>query len=64
MNHHIAPILDEILSKEDPDYKSNPSIKWNFTKFLVDKKGVVVARFEPTESFENIDAQIEKLLKH
>ena len=64
MNHPIAPILDEILSKEDPDYKSNPSIKWNFTKFLVDKKGVVVARFEPTESFENIDAQIEELLKH
>ena len=62
MNHHIAPILDEILSKEDPDYKSNPSIKWNFTKFLVDKKGVVVARFEPTEGFENIDAPLAKVL--
>ena len=63
MNHKIAPILDEMLSKEDPDYKQKPSIKWNFTKFLINKKGQVVARFEPTESIENIAKQIEELLK-
>ena len=37
-------------------------IKWNFTKFLINKKGQVVARFEPTESIENIAKQIEELL--
>ena len=63
MSHKIAPILDEMLSKEDPDYKQKPTIKWNFTKFLINKKGQVVARFEPTESIENIAKQIEELLK-
>ena len=62
MEHPIAHILDDMLSKEDPNYKEKPSIKWNFTKFLIDKKGNVVARFEPTEKLEVIAAEIEKLL--
>lgn len=62
-NHKLTPILDEILSKEDPDYKEKSDIKWNFTKFLTNRYGVVVARFEPTEKIENIAAQIEELLK-
>ncbi len=62
-NHKLTPILDEILSKEDPDYKEKSDIKWNFTKFLINKKGQVVARFEPTESIDNIAKQIEELLK-
>ena len=63
MEHPIAHILDDMLSKEDPDYKQKSDIKWTFTKFLVDKRGVVVARFEPTEKIENIEAKIEELLK-
>ena len=62
MTHPIAPILDEILSKADPDYKDKADIKWNFTKFLINKRGMVVARFEPTEKIENIEKEIEKLL--
>ena len=38
------------------------NIKWNFTKFLVDRKGNVVARFAPTVTPEKIDEQIKKLL--
>jgi glutathione peroxidase len=63
MEHPIAHILDDMLSKEEPDYMQKPTIKWNFTKFLVNKKGQVVARFEPTEKIENIAKQIEELLK-
>lgn len=37
-------------------------IKWNFTKFLIDKKGNVVARYSPTTKPENIDQNIQKLL--
>ena len=37
-------------------------IKWNFTKFLVDRNGSVVARFASTVTPEKIEAQIEKLL--
>ena len=62
MEHPIAHILDDMLSKADPNYKESPDIKWNFTKFLINKRGQVVARFEPTEKIENIAAQIEKLL--
>ena len=47
----------------DPLFKFLKEQKgWNFTKFLINKKGQVVARFEPTEKIENIAKQIEELL--
>ena len=52
-----------MLTKADPDYKEKADIKWNFTKFLISKKGQVIARFEPTEKIANIEKQIEELLK-
>ena len=60
--HNLTAILDDMLSKEDPDYKQKPDIKWNFTKFLINKKGQVVARFEPTTKIEVIEAQIKEEL--
>lgn len=62
MSHPIATVLDKMLSEADPDYKEKSDIKWNFTKFLINKKGQVVARFEPTEKIENIEKQIIELL--
>ena len=38
-------------------------IKWNFTKFLVDKNGNVVSRFSPTTSPQDIEKHIVELLK-
>ena len=38
------------------------NIKWNFTKFLVNKKGEVVKRFAPTDTPEKIENDIKKLL--
>lgn len=61
-SHPLTPVLEKLLSEADPDYKQKADIKWNFTKFLINKKGMVVARFEPTESIENISKQIEELL--
>ncbi len=60
--HALTPVLDKMLSENDPDYKQKNDIKWNFTKFLINKRGMVVARFEPTESLENISKEIEQLL--
>lgn len=37
-------------------------IKWNFTKFLVDRDGMVVARFSPTFQPADIEARVEELL--
>ena len=54
--------MDGMLSKADPDYASNPDIKWNFTKFLIDRKGRVVARFEPVVAPEELEPAIEALL--
>ena len=44
------------------DYKNSPDIKWNFTKFLVDREGNVVERFEPTHKMEDVEAAVKKLL--
>ena len=39
-----------------------PNIKWNFTKFLVNREGAVVGRYAPTETPEQLKEDIEKLL--
>lgn len=52
--HDLTPILEDMLGKADPDYASKPDIKWNFTKFLIDREGNVVARFEPTASIPDV----------
>ena len=54
--------MDGMLSRGNPDYASNPDIKWNFTKFLIDRKGNVVARFEPVVTPEQLESEIAALL--
>jgi glutathione peroxidase len=61
-SNSLTPILDKMLSEADPDYKQKADIKWNFTKFLINKKGQVVARFEPTTAISEIEKQIVELL--
>jgi len=51
-----------MLSKENPDYKNEPDIKWNFTKFLIDREGNVISRFEPTEEMSIVEGRIKELL--
>ena len=51
-----------MLRKIDKNYKENPDIKWNFTKFLVDRQGTVVVRFEPTGDMRKLEEQILTLL--
>ena len=57
-----AKFMTDFLSKENPGFEKNPDIKWNFTKFVVDKTGKVVARFEPTADMKELEACVEKLL--
>ena len=58
----MAQLLDNMLSKADPDYAAKPDIKWNFTKFVVNRKGEVVARFEPTADMAEVEDCIQSLL--
>ena len=46
--------LKVILRISNSDYEDNDDIKWNFTKFLVDREGIVVRRFEPTEDLREV----------
>ncbi len=57
-----ALAMSTMLKKIDKDYKNNPEIKWNFTKFVIDRTGNVVARFEPTAKMETVDKCVESLL--
>ena len=54
--------LGAVVKKMDKDYKNNGSVKWNFTKFLIDREGGIVARFEPTEPMANVKKAVEALL--
>lgn len=57
--HPLTAILEEKNLHLSVDH---PDIRWNFTKFLVDRQGTVVERFEPTEPIERIEQKIAELL--
>lgn len=57
-----ADAMSAMLEKKDKDYASKPDIKWNFTKFLIDKQGNVVARFEPTAGMDEVEKAVQALL--
>lgn len=58
---NAAPLFQR-LKKAAPGLLGTEAIKWNFTKFLVDKEGKVVARYAPSTSPESLPADIERLL--
>lgn len=55
-------ILKPAVKKMDKDYKNNGNIKWNFTKFLIDREGNIVERFEPTDPMSGVKAKVEEVL--
>ena len=60
--HPIGILLGQMLKKQDKNYKESSSVKWNFTKFLIDRDGEIAARFEPTASLKKVKAKIEEVL--
>lgn len=54
--------LFRYLSDEAPGLMGSKSVKWNFTKFLIDKEGTPVKRFAPQTSPDQLEKDIEKLL--
>ena len=54
--------LFNYLKNQAPGILGSKSIKWNFTKFLVNRQGQVIKRYAPTTKPEKIKADIEKLL--
>ncbi|NHM32006.1 glutathione peroxidase [Neobacillus terrae] len=62
MSHPVSNLLMSILNERYPHYLFGDSIKWNFTKFLVDREGNVVNRFESTTEPFEMESSIQALL--
>ena len=60
--HPYKALLEKMFSDADPDWDKKPDIKWNFTKFIIDREGNVVARFEPTADMADVEACVKALL--
>lgn len=58
----MALALLPIVKKMDKDYKNNGNIKWNFTKFLINREGEIIARFEPTVSMKKVKEKVKEIL--
>lgn len=63
VNGENADPLFKYLSKNAPGIMGLKSIKWNFTKFIIDKNGEVVERVAPQTNPQEMKATVEKLLK-
>lgn len=62
VNGARAHPLYEFLKSEKPGILGTKNIKWNFTKFLIDRSGHVVGRFAPPTKPEDIEGAIAKVL--
>ena len=55
-------MLADVLAQQPGYLRGYPSRKWNFTKFVIDREGNVVARFEPTADMAKVEECIKSLL--
>jgi glutathione peroxidase len=62
VNGDEAHPLFEFLTKEKKGLLGSEKIKWNFTKFLINKSGEPVARYAPSTTPEKIESDIAKIL--
>ncbi len=62
VNGSNAHPLYQYLTKEAPGILGTKNVKWNFTKFLINRQGQVVKRYAPTATPEAIAKDIQKLL--
>lgn len=62
VNGDKAHPLYKYLTSKAPGILNTEAIKWNFTKFLIDRQGNVVHRYAPDAKPESLEADIEKLI--
>ena len=55
-------MLDKFANMNNKAFGDKAYIKWNFTKFLVDREGKVIARFEPTTDMDVVKKAVEAAL--
>ncbi|MBX0327913.1 glutathione peroxidase [Oscillochloris sp. ZM17-4] len=54
--------LFAFLKRQQKGFLGSEPIKWNFTKFLVDREGLVLRRYAPTETPEQIEGEVAELV--
>ncbi|MBP5357909.1 MAG: glutathione peroxidase [Treponema sp.] len=54
--------LEKFANMNNKTFGDKAYIKWNFTKFLIDREGKVIARFEPTKDMEEVRKLVEEAL--
>ncbi len=62
VNGSDANPLFKFLKHESPGIMGTEAIKWNFTKFLVNKEGQVIKRFAPKDGESEIESELQKIL--
>ena len=62
VNGSNASPLFKYLKRESPGIMGTEAVKWNFTKFLVNKDGQVVKRFSPKDGESEIESELQKIL--
>lgn len=60
--HPLTAMLESMLERKNPNYAKENDIKWNFTKFLIDREGNVVERFEPTADLSYVEDKVKELI--
>ena len=52
----------KVVEKISKTTKKDGDIKWNFTKFLVDREGKVIERYSPTFKPEDMEEDLKKII--
>ena len=58
----LAKVMEKLYNKVNAEPRKKDDIQWNFTKFLINRDGAVVARFEPTTDLKTVEAAVEAQL--
>lgn len=54
----LTKVMEKLYNKVNTEPRGKDDIQWNFTKFLINRKGEVLARFEPTDDMTIVEAAI------
>ena len=58
----LAAVMEKLYNEANPEPRKKDDIQWNFTKFLINRNGDVIARFEPTVDMKEVKKQVEAAL--
>ncbi len=58
----LAAVMEDLYNKANDVPRTATDIQWNFTKFLIDREGNVVERFEPTYGVAEVEKKVKAIL--